>query len=107
MWSSRPTINSLEKGIVRYNQMLQNQIHFVHVGHYHQDWQISFNASQMLINGSFVGTSKFSASQLVSGSAPVQTMHVFDPKFGLIRTVRIHLHTDDIKLRVTPNKIDN
>lgn len=104
LWSKRPTINGLEKGIARYNQMLQQQIHFIHAGHFHQDWQLSFNMSQMLINGSFVGTSQFSASQMVSGSAPVQTMHVFDPKYGLISTTRIHLYEDDVRLRVKPNK---
>jgi hypothetical protein len=103
LWSKRPTINGLEKGIVRYNQMLQQQIHFVHCGHFHQDWQLSFNQSQMLINGSFVGTSTFSARHMVSGSAPIQIMHIFEPKYGLINTTRIHLHADNIRQRIKPN----
>ena len=103
LWSKRPTINGLEKGVVRYNQMLQQQIHFVHCGHFHQDWQLSFNQSQMLINGSFVGTSTFSARHMVSSSAPIQIMHIFEPKYGLINTTRIHLHTDNIRQRIKPN----
>lgn len=103
LWSKRPTINGLEKGLVRYNQLFQQQIHFVHCGHFHQDWQLSFNQSQMLINGSFIGTSIFSARHMVSGSAPIQVMHIFDPKYGLIHTTRIHLHTDNIRKRIKSN----
>lgn len=105
LWSSKPTMNSLEKGIVRYNQMLQQQIHFLHVGHFHQDLQISFNMSQILINGSFVGTSNFSASQMVASSPPVQIMHVFTPRVGLERTERIHLVEGDVKNPMPPTKI--
>ena len=61
MWSNRPTINGLEKGVVRWSQMLQQQIHFVHIGHFHQEAALSFNRSNLLINGSFIGTSDFAA----------------------------------------------
>lgn len=105
LWSSRPTINGLEKGVVRYNQMLQQQVHFVHCGHFHNDCQLSMNMSQLLINGSFIGTSNFSASQMVASSPPVQVMHVFSPRVGLERTERIHLVDGDVRHPITPHKI--
>jgi hypothetical protein len=94
LWSSRPTVNSLEKGIARYTSLLERQINFVHVGHFHQDWQLTFNNSQLLINGSFIGTSVFSMAKMASGSQPVQVMHVFDPRVGLAITERIYLGED-------------
>jgi len=97
LWSSRPTVNGLEKGITRYNQMLQQQIHFLHCGHFHNDWQLSFNMSQILINGSFIGTSNFSATQMVASSPPIQVLHVFEPRIGLAKTERIYLNEGDVK----------
>ena len=91
------TVNGLEKGITRYNQMLQQQIHFLHCGHFHNDWQLSFNMSQILINGSFIGTSNFSATQMVASSPPIQVLHVFEPRIGLAKTERIYLNEGDIK----------
>jgi hypothetical protein len=91
IWSGRPTINGLEKGVVRYNQMLQNQVHYCHVGHFHQEASLTLNSSRMLINGSFIGTSTFSARQMVAASPPEQTMHVFDPVDGLVQTDHLYL----------------
>jgi len=105
LWSSRPTVNSLEKGIARYNSVLEAQINFVHIGHFHQDWQLSFNNSQLLINGSFIGTSVFSLSKMVSGSQPVQVMHVFEPRVGLATTERIFLGTTVARSPVTPKTL--
>lgn len=105
LWSSRPTVNALEKGVTRYNQMLQQQIHFVHAGHFHNDWNLSFNMSQVLINGSFVGTSTFSASQMVAASPPVQVLHVFEPRVGLAKTERIHLLNGNIRNPLTPRTL--
>lgn len=105
LWSGRPTVNGLEKGITRYNQMLQQQIHFLHCGHFHQEWGLSFNMSYMLINGSFIGTSSFSASQMISGSPPIQMAHAFEPRVGLARSERIHLVEGDVRVPVTPASI--
>lgn len=105
LWSGRPTVNGLEKGLTRYNQMLQQQIHFLHCGHFHNDWGLSFNMSYMLINGSFIGTSSFSASQMVASSPPIQMMHAFEPRVGLARSERIHLVEGDVKVPMTPASI--
>jgi hypothetical protein len=105
LWSSRPTVNSLEKGLVRYNQLLQQQVHFLHVGHFHNDWQLSFNLSQMLINGSWIGTSNFSASVMVASSPPIQTMHVFEPRIGLAKTERIYLVEGPVRKPVKPKTL--
>lgn len=105
LWSSRPTVNGLEKGVTRYNQMLQNQIHFVHAGHFHNDWSLSFNMSYMLINGSFIGTSKFSASKMVASSPAMQCIHVFDPDFGLLTTERLYLSEGPIISPVEPLRL--
>ena len=103
LWSNRPTVNGLEKGIVRYNQMLQQCVHFVHCGHFHTDWQLSFNMSQILINGSFVGTSDFAARQMVTSSPPIQVLHVFEPDIGLAKTERIHLVEGCVIRPIEPN----
>jgi len=105
LWSSRPTVNSLEKGLVRYNQLFQEQIHFIHVGHFHSDWQLSFNLSQMLINGSFIGTSSFSATTMIASSPPIQVMHVFEPRVGLAKTERIYLLDGPVKQSIKPKKL--
>lgn len=91
LWSNRPTINGLEKGVVRWSQMLQQQVHFVHIGHFHQEAALSFNRSSILINGSFIGTSDFAAKVMVASSPPIQVMHVFEPDIGLSKTERIYL----------------
>jgi hypothetical protein len=85
--------------------MFQEQIHFVHCGHFHSDVTMSFNLSQILINGSFVGTSSFSATQLVASSPPVQVMHVFEPRVGLYATERICLTTSNVKKSLKPHKL--
>lgn len=105
LWSSRPTVNGLEKGITRYNQMLQQQIHFLHCGHFHNDWQLSFNMSQILINGSFIGTSSFSATQMVASSPPIQVLHVFEPRIGLAKTERIYLNEGEVRQPITARSL--
>lgn len=105
LWSGRVTINGLEKGLVRFNQMFQQQVHFLHAGHYHNDLQISFNLSQILINGSFIGTSPFSATVMTASSPPIQVMHLFEPRIGLARTERLHLGEGPIKNPVLPRSL--
>lgn len=105
MWSNRPTINGLEKGLTRYNQLLQQQVHFLHCGHFHNDWGLAFNMSYMLINGSFIGTSQFSASQMVAASPPMQTLHVFSERTGLVRTERIYLTEGPTRVPYEPNRL--
>ena len=105
LWSSRPTINGLEKGLSRYNQMFQQQVHFIHCGHFHNDVTWSFNMSQILINGSFIGTSTFSATAMVASSPPIQVMHVFEPRVGLAKTERIYLLDGDMKREILPQKL--
>lgn len=105
LWSNRPTINGLEKGLVRYTQMLQQPIHFLHAGHFHNEWALSFNMSYMLINGSWIGTSNFSATQMVASAPPVQTVHVFEPDVGLAKTERIYLAPKDVAVPMEPNKV--
>ena len=105
LWSGRPTIAGLERGVSRYNQIFQKQIHFVHCGHFHNDVTLSFNLSQILINGSFVGTSNFSATQMVASSPPIQVMHVFEPRVGLYATERIFLTNDNVRKSLEPKKL--
>lgn len=105
LWSNRPTVVGLERGLVRYNQMFQEQVHFIHIGHYHNDWQLSFNLSQMLINGSWIGTSDFAAKIMVASSPPVQVMHVFEPRIGLAATERIHLTAGQVKKPIKPKSL--
>ena len=97
LWSGRPTINSLEKGLSRWMQMLQNNIHYIHIGHFHNSATWSFNFSQMLINGSFVGTSPFSATQMLAASPSEQIYHVLTPQSGLITTGHIYLDMEKFK----------
>lgn len=104
LWSNRPTINGLEKSVVRYNQMLQQQIHFLHVGHFHNSMALSFNMSQVLVNGSFIGTSTFSAHQMVAASPPEQILHVFEPGVGLSRSEHIYL-AEDVSTPTEPHKL--
>lgn len=105
LWSSRPTVNGLEKGLSRYNQMFQQQVHFIHCGHFHNDVTWSFNMSQILINGSFVGTSPFSATTMLASSPPIQVMHVFEPRIGLAKTERIYLLDGPMKQALSPKKL--
>jgi hypothetical protein len=106
MWSGRPTVNGLEKGLVRYNQMFQNQVHFLHCGHFHSPVNWSFNVSQILINGSFIGTSDYSATKMVASSPPVQLMYVFTPRVGLDITHRIYLSDESVKKAITPKSLE-
>lgn len=105
LWSGKPTVNSLEKGLVRYNQMLQQQVHFLHCGHFHSPVNFSFNISQILINGSFIGTSSFSATQMVASNPPVQLMYLFTPREGLNLTQRIYLTKENVKVPIQPNHL--
>lgn len=105
MWSNRFTVNGLEKAVARYNQMLQQQIHFVHAGHYHADSSLSFNMSYMLINGSFIGTSPFSAAQMVASGPPMQNLHVFDPRKGLWLSEKLYLTNDVVKIPIEPRML--
>jgi len=105
LWSNRPTVNGLEKGLIRYNQMFQQQVHFIHCGHFHNDVAMSFNLSQILINGSFIGTSNFSASQLVASNPPVQILHIFEPRVGLYATERMILSNDIIRKSLEPKTL--
>lgn len=103
LWSNRPTVNGLEKLVCRYNQMLQCQIHFVHSGHFHNDWSLAFNLCYLLINGCWPGTSNFSASQMVASSPPMQCVHYFDTRVGLARTDRIYLTEEEVRRPIEPN----
>ena len=105
LWSNRPTINGLEKGISRYNSMFQEQVHFIHCGHFHNDVTWSFNMSQILINGSFIGTSSFSATTMLASSPPIQVMHVFEPRTGLTKTERIYVLDGTMKKVLAPKKL--
>lgn len=105
LWSNRPTVNGLEKLVARYMQMAQCQVHFVHSGHFHNDWSLSFNMSYLLINGSWIGTSNFSASQMVASSPAMQCLHVFEPRIGLAKTERIYLTDGDVKNPIEPHTL--
>jgi len=105
MWSNRPTVNGLEKGLVRYNQMFQQQVHFLHCGHFHSPVNWSFNVSQILINGSFIGTSNYSATKMVASSPPVQLMYVFEPRVGLDVTQRLYLTKESVKAPIQPRTL--
>lgn len=94
LWSGRPTLNGLEKALARWGVMLQQVIHYLHIGHFHQAISIALGSSQLLINGSFIGTSKFSATQMVASSPPIQAVHVFCPRAGLVATEYILLTED-------------
>lgn len=106
LWSNRPTVNAMEKGLSRWNQMLQQQVHFIHCGHFHNDVSWSFNMSQILINGSFIGTSSFSATTMLASSPPLQVMHVFEPRTGLAKTERIYLLEGEMRTAITPKKLE-
>lgn len=88
---TRPTLDGLERGVARFNQMFQQQVHFIHCGHFHTAVNFSFNISQLLINGSFIGTSTFSACQLVASTPPVQLLYIFTPSNGLDITQRLYM----------------
>lgn len=105
LWSGKPTVNSLEKGLVRFNQMLQQQVHFLHCGHFHSPVNFSFNISQILINGSFIGTSDFSATKMVASNPPVQLMYLFTPREGLTLTQRIYLTEESVKSPIQPKEL--
>ena len=105
LWSNRPTVNALEKGLVRYNQIFQQQVHFLHCGHFHNDVTWSFNMSQILINGSWIGTSLFSATTMVAASPPVQLLYVFEPRIGLAKTERIYLLEGPVRKPIQPKTL--
>jgi len=107
IWGGRPTINSLEKGVVRYSQMTQQHIHFLHCGHFHQNWQVSFNRAQLLINGSWIGTSSFSAADLIAASPAVQMVYAIDPRVGLLRSEFIYLTRESVFKPLEPIRVDN
>lgn len=102
---NRPSVDSLEKGIVQYNQMFQQQVHFLHAGHFHTPINWSFNISQILINGSFIGTSDYSATQMVASSPPVQMMYLFTPRSGLDITHRIYLTEKNVMSSIKPKSV--
>ena len=102
---NKPTVDGLEKGIVQYNQMFQQQVHFLHCGHFHTPINWSFNSSQILVNGSFIGTSDFAATQMVASSPPVQMMYIFKPRCGLDSTHRIYLTDNNVINPIKPKVV--
>ena len=68
---------------------------------------MTLNNSRLLVNGSFVGTSTFSARQMVAASAPEQTMHVFDPVDGLVQTDHLYLTDTGILNPIDPRNLES
>lgn len=104
IWSSRPNLSGLEKGIVKYNQMFQQQVHFLHCGHFHANANWSFNLSQILVNGSFIGTNDFSTTKMIASGPPVQLMYLFTPKVGLEVAQRLYL-IENVKNATIPKSL--
>lgn len=101
----KPSFESIERTFVEYSNMLQTNIHFLHCGHFHSDWQISINMTHFLINGSWVGTDILSSQQMVTASPAIQVMHVFTRREGLVKTERIHLDTGVVKKALNPTVV--
>ena len=64
---------------------------YMAMGHFHQRADLPYTGGEVLMNGSFVGTSQFTVEVMESASRPEQIFGMVHPKHGLGGRYPIHL----------------
>ncbi len=64
---------------------------YMAMGHFHQRADLPFTGGEVLMNGSFVGTSQFTVEVMESASRPEQIFGMVHPRHGLGGRYPIHL----------------
>ena len=72
----------LDRAASRMSALLMTQVRYYHIGHHHSAGYIPNAACTRILNGSFVGTSRFSANEMQTGDVPVQWFMGYHPKYG-------------------------
>ena len=80
----------LEKMDAKFQKMLQQPIHYTHLGHFHADASISDSAGMKVVNGNWIGGSSYSAD-LVESNCPLQKAYMITPNSGIEICYYIHL----------------
>lgn len=89
-WGGKYTVNALEKADAKYQKMLQEVIHYMHMGHFHADASFSDSAGMKVINGNWIGGTEY-AQDIVESNTPLQKAYLITPANGIERCFYIHL----------------
>lgn len=80
-WMSIPYY-AIDRTFMRYVQLVNKPIHFMHIGHSHNKATIDVPYGEKIINGSFIGATDFSVKKMQLFSQPKQLLFGFNHKYG-------------------------
>lgn len=76
-WNGVPYY-AMDRAASRVSDLLLRRVRYLHLGHHHAAAQVPGVACERILNGSFVGTSNFSANRLLVGDVPRQWFYGID-----------------------------
>jgi hypothetical protein len=76
---------------IAIQESLGNRFDYMSMGHFHQMATLPYTGGEVLMNGSFVGSSQFSVEVMETLSRPVQLFGMVHPTHGLAARYPIHL----------------
>lgn len=88
--SSGSPAGGLKAAKLKYTQLFESPIHYAHMGHWHSEACASDSSGDVLVSGSWIGTSEYSAKTLLEGQRPCQMAYGFNAD-GLAWTKKIYL----------------
>lgn len=69
----------MERFLTGMSMLHRQVIDYVHLAHYHRDMKINFNFSEILVNGSWIGSTEFSVGKLFAGDYAFQRFYGINP----------------------------
>lgn len=84
----------VERAEAKIAGIMEQQLDYVLMGHFHSPAEIQTNTSRVMMNGAFFGGDMYSLQDLAKSSRPEQKMFGIHNKKGITWTYNIHLDDD-------------
>lgn len=84
----------VERAEARIAGIMEQNLDYVLMGHFHNAAEIQTNTSRVMLNGSFVGADMYSLQDLAKNSSPEQKIFGIHKKKGITWTYNIYLDED-------------
>lgn len=96
---------SMERFLTGVSFLNRTVIDYVHLAHYHRDMKLSFNFSEILVNGSWIGPSEYSVGKLSAGDYASQRFYGLNEDH-ITWTYQLYLD-DHVKNNIIPKDLPN
>jgi len=81
----------LDRATAQYVQLADMPLHYFCCGHHHRKAILNMPHGELIVNGSWVGTSPFSAKEIRMGGPAIQLFIIAHPRKGIVTPMDIRL----------------